>query len=555
MWEGRRNQGNRDHRRRGTWSAVTAVLAVLFATAVAGPAYAEPSGVTVDTTLDLSDDGSLAVKTVITAPQGRAVAQRLPLDVPVEGNRTQHFAVDAVKADNGTASVADGALQVAGQGGVTTVTFTVRGTVADGPDLQQFTWPIAAGYSVALDKLTMRFGSPTPAPDSPICGIGQVGERRMCSLTQTDASGTVTSQQNGVPLGKVAVFTTLLPAGTVKADARFTATGGAETERDTGGLIALSVAAVLALALGGFAFLRRRADEAAVRSAGPTADLLVTGGGAPAFASPDGVLPGQIGSLLDGRTAPSDFGATVLDLAVRGYLWIAKLPGGDFQISRRAPLDAAVTAAERAVVDALLPDGAETTTAAQLAGGARPVDLTAAGEAASESLVARGWIRSGSAKSRVAAAFAVAEVGAIAAVVCAFVGVGVLYALAVLILGLGLTVAALLLPSRTVSGSRLAAGVGGMAPVLDRHQRRVPADRRAGGAVRARHPVRAGPGRPAQLAGHVVGHRRRTIGLVPLGPGLARRDRHPRRTARRRRRPGPRLPPHLTTAPAVTSKR
>ncbi|GIZ99439.1 hypothetical protein TTY48_40510 [Tsukamurella sp. TY48] len=467
MWEGRRNQGGTDRRRwRGGWAAATAVIGLVFATAAAGPAAAEPSGVTVDTVLELKDDGALAVSTVITAPQGKPVSQRLPLDVPVENNRTQHFSVTDAKAENGTATVADGALQVSAPGGSTTVTFTVRGTVADGPDLQQFTWPIAAGYTADLDKLTMRFASPTDTPDSPLCGIGQVGERRMCTLTETNASGIVTAQQNGLPRGKVAVFTTLLPAGTVKADARFSATSAAAPERSTGGLIAISVATVLAIALGGYAYLRRRSDDAAADSAGATADLLVPGGNGVAFASPDGVLPGQIGTLLDGRLRPTDVGSTVLDLAVRGYLWLAALPGGDFQISRRVPLDGAVTAAERAVVDALLPDGAETITVSELSGGARPLDLTAVSTQTRDGVVTRGWLRSKGRAGLVAPAFAIAGAGAIAALVCAFVNTGVLYAVAVLILGLGLVVAALLWPARTVAGSRLAAGVGGMRQYL-----------------------------------------------------------------------------------------
>ncbi|WP_238218932.1 DUF2207 family protein [Tsukamurella pulmonis] len=468
MWEGTRNQGGTVRRRRRSgWAAVLAVIGVVFAGAGAGPAGADPSGVGVDTVLDLQDDGSLAVTTVITAPPGRAIAQRLPLSVPVEGNRTQHFTVTGTRAENGSVSVSDGALQVSAPGGTTKVTYTVRGTVADGPELQQFTWPIAAGYTVDLDTVTMRFASPTAVPDSPLCGIGQVGERRMCTLTQTDASGVVTAQQNGLPQGRVAVFTTLLPAGTVAADARFTATAAPAPERDTGGLIALSLAAVLAVALAGYGYVRRRSDAAAAHSAGATADLLVPGAnGEIAFASPDGVLPGQIGTLLDGRLRPTDVGATVLDLAVRGYLWLAALPDGDFQISRRAPLDGAVTPAERVVVDALLPHGAETTTVSELTGGARPLDPAPIVAAVPAATAERGWLRAAPRSALLVPAIAVAAGGAIATLVCGFLGAGVLWAAAALVLGLGLVAAALLWPRRTASGSRLAAGLGGMRQYL-----------------------------------------------------------------------------------------
>ena len=44
------------------------------------------------------------------------------------------------------------------------------------------------------------------------------------------------------------------------------------------------------------------------------------------FAPPDGVRPGQIGTLIDEQADVVDVTATILDLAVRGYLMIEELP-------------------------------------------------------------------------------------------------------------------------------------------------------------------------------------------------------------------------------------
>ncbi|MBM4438245.1 MAG: DUF2207 domain-containing protein [Actinobacteria bacterium] len=44
------------------------------------------------------------------------------------------------------------------------------------------------------------------------------------------------------------------------------------------------------------------------------------------FVPPDGLRPGQIGTLLDEVAHPLDVTATIVDLATRGYLTIEELP-------------------------------------------------------------------------------------------------------------------------------------------------------------------------------------------------------------------------------------
>ena len=56
--------------------------------------------------------------------------------------------------------------------------------------------------------------------------------------------------------------------------------------------------------------------------------------GAVEFALPDGVRPGQVGTLLDEQANPLDVTASIVDLAVRGYLRIEELPRSNF-LSRR----------------------------------------------------------------------------------------------------------------------------------------------------------------------------------------------------------------------------
>src|SRR4030095_12951250 len=44
------------------------------------------------------------------------------------------------------------------------------------------------------------------------------------------------------------------------------------------------------------------------------------------FAPPEGLRPGQIGTLIDERANTLDVTATIIDLAVRGFLTIQEIP-------------------------------------------------------------------------------------------------------------------------------------------------------------------------------------------------------------------------------------
>ena len=104
----------------------------------------------------------------------------------------------------------------------------------------------------------------------------------------------------------------------------------------TGGLAAV-------VALGGGLLLTRRFRHRGRNEeyAGLTPGLVPAAGQAAAvsparrttvavqFAPPAGLRPGQLGTLVDERADPRDVTATVIDLAVREYVRIVKLPDGD----------------------------------------------------------------------------------------------------------------------------------------------------------------------------------------------------------------------------------
>jgi uncharacterized membrane protein YgcG len=85
------------------------------------------------------------------------------------------------------------------------------------------------------------------------------------------------------------------------------------------------------------------------------------------FAPPAGIRPGQLGTLIDERANTLDVSATIVDLAVRGFLVIQEIPKEgifgkpDWRLVRLEADDGALLPYERALLSGLFRDGDETT--------------------------------------------------------------------------------------------------------------------------------------------------------------------------------------------------
>ncbi|WP_086843917.1 DUF2207 domain-containing protein, partial [Amycolatopsis kentuckyensis] len=198
---------------------------------------------------------------------------------------------------------------------------------------------------------------------------------------------------------------------------------------------------------------RRREGE-------PEKASLLAGNGE--FASPGGVLPGHVGLLLRGRAGPLDLAATVLDLAVRNYLWVGDGP----TLARRNPPDEHLTDFERAVYEAVVPDGP--VTLAELR--RRHVEIPRAELAAD--VVRRGWFATR--RLRRAGVRVVCYGGFLTVLLALTVGyaqLGVILALA----GFAAVAASAALPARRRAGADVARRLRGIAAVkpkdLDKPQR------------------------------------------------------------------------------------
>ena len=93
---------------------------------------------------------------------------------------------------------------------------------------------------------------------------------------------------------------------------------------------------------------------------------LFEGGEGPVeFAPPEGLRPGQVGTLVDEEANTLDVTATIVDLAVRKHLVIEEVPKtwllgkADWKLTRLPGDDADLLSYERLLLDGLFEDGPE----------------------------------------------------------------------------------------------------------------------------------------------------------------------------------------------------
>ncbi|MEZ5381776.1 MAG: DUF2207 domain-containing protein [Microthrixaceae bacterium] len=79
------------------------------------------------------------------------------------------------------------------------------------------------------------------------------------------------------------------------------------------------------------------------------------------FVPPDQVLPGEAGTIIDEKADTIDVSATLVDLAVRGYLRIEDLTDGDYRLVELNDDHTGLVAYERTLLTSLFAAGKETT--------------------------------------------------------------------------------------------------------------------------------------------------------------------------------------------------
>jgi uncharacterized membrane protein YgcG len=201
--------------------------------------------------------------------------------------------------------------------------------------------------------------------------------------------------------------------------------------------------------------------------------LLESGGAPVEFAPPADMRPGQIGTLVDEVANPLDATATIVDLAVRGYLTIVEIPKKgwfgktDWNLVRQRPADADLLEYERRLLDGLFEDGTEVELSSLKTRFAQRLHKVQ--DALYDDAVSRGWFVGR--PDRVRQRWVLIGIGALLiACVIEFVAIRwteyALVPIPLLLFALLLVIGAKWMPRRTAKGTGLVRRVSGFRTVI-----------------------------------------------------------------------------------------
>ncbi|BCK52490.1 DUF2207 family protein [Nocardia wallacei] len=451
--------------RGGALGALLLVLAGAFAAVPAAQAQEPVDGVTINADIKLSEQGLLEVAETVRVPPGGQFHMAVPLRVALKDKGERRFSVTDISATGaGTAEVEGDRFSIDAQPGESSYRYVVHNTVNDAAGTQLFRWSGVLNTDVA--SITASVISPSYEMGIVDCKIGPAGSAQPCADVRVEPDGVLTLYKEGLNKGDLIDLTLQMPPGTVPANADITGDEPSAFAITAPVLVAFGVLLAALAAAGGYVAWSRRQDAAALTGQ-DTLEPVQRNGNQVQFASPEGVLPGEAGLLLDGSADPGDLAATVVDLAVRRYLWVTPVGDSDWRINRVNPADDQLRDYEKAVYRALLPDGTESVLVSELRGTGR-VSGEPVRAALRDDALARGTLID---RTRRGPAFwlgVVLVVAGVATTVALAIGGG--HALVGVAIALG-GVAALLLPRylpvRTATGRELAGRVRALQRGLD----------------------------------------------------------------------------------------
>jgi hypothetical protein len=360
-----------------------------------------------DVDITIQDDGELVVRETIDYDFGsvprHGIFRDIPtrVDYPPKPNHDRVFPIDVLsvraspgtpaqytvgsEGDNTRVKIGDPDQTITGEHAYE-ITYRVRGAMNGFEEHDELVWN-AIGHEWPVPIVAANVAVHAPAAITRVnCATGSVGSNLPCGSVSTDgrtASFAAAQLFSGSSLGPFQglTVTVALPKGAVPEpkpilEERFTFGSAFRVTNATGGL-ALGMLVLLVVVILGLVWFfgrdRRYRGSAVDAAYGPGVP------GAPEervpifgehetpveFVPPNGLRPGLVGTLADFKANPLDVTATIVDLAVRGYLVIEELTpdgisrSGDWKLTRKKPADASLLPYEQKLLDGLFRDGDE----------------------------------------------------------------------------------------------------------------------------------------------------------------------------------------------------
>ncbi len=363
--------------------AVAGVAVVLVCGVTSAHAQLAERIVRFDADLTVESSGGLLVKETIVYDFGTAARHGIFRTIPVrenyvaEDNHDRVWPIDvlSVAASEGTPAryqleeegnelrirIGDPDRTITGTH-TYAITYRVSGAFNGFIDHDELVWDVV-GHAWPVTIHEANVAVHVPADITGVnCTAGSYGSNLPCgSATFDGGTATFTQPQFGIFPYQGMTVTVAMPKGTVPEpvpilEERFNLASAFRatpaTTTISGGLLVVILAAIggLVFFVGRDRCYRGSAVDAAFA---PSSSEDQVGPGTPEervplagedetpveFVPPDGIRPGQVGTLVDFRANPLDVTATIIDLAVRGYLVIEEIqePGlfrkGDWKLT------------------------------------------------------------------------------------------------------------------------------------------------------------------------------------------------------------------------------
>ncbi len=357
--------------------------------------------------------------------------------------------------------------------------YDLRGAITPMGGAEELRWPVIGGWKVPVDeaKAVVDGGAMIRSVN---CFTGPIGSTIGCTQYYTNHAHTqgVYAQQGMLP-GEYLTVVAGLPAGTTGGKALYERRHTLATAFSVNAVTGSVLAGLLVLLVGGVAalYLLRGRDARVVGKKAAEGDQAPVAGAE--FEPPDGVRPGQIGTLIDEQADVIDVTATIVDLAVRGYLLIeeedrARTGRLDWTLRRLDRPQVDLLPYERILLDALLtaPDGTgrDAVKLSEL-GGTFATKLAQVRSAMYDDVVKQGWFarRPDTVRSRwTVAGILVTLLGIGATVALALTTEWALAGLALIIAGAALAYGGQYMPAKTARGATVLAHTIGFRAFLER---------------------------------------------------------------------------------------